>query len=234
MSEIKPNLHYGMLYKDDRYVRQRFQIYADFLRPYLHKGVKILDVGGYTADILNFLPSGIDYHLVDFDKEALEIAKTKGANVKKIALDLEDIAFDNQKFDIIIATEVLEHLQDPIRHIKRIKELVNDNGVVLISLPNENTIYHRLMSLFGFGIDICAFQLYKHLHLPTIKQSTDFISQHFRIIRVSYYINPGCRRSRFEGLGKILTVLPDVFWKFGARIFPSLLARGVIFLCVKP
>ncbi len=77
------------------------------------------------------------------------------------------------KFDVVICTEVLEHLVDPVKMVANIKGLMNDNGVVLISLPNENSIYHRIMSLSGKGIDMCAFELYKHLHMPTISQSRD-------------------------------------------------------------
>lgn len=228
----QPQLHYGGMYDEDKYARLRLQKYASLLSVWIIPGRRILEIGCYTGEILKFLPKGTAYFGVDFDEAALEIAKGRGAIVKHVNFDSGQIEFD-QLFDIVIATEVLEHLKNPEAMIRQIKELLKPGGVVLISLPNENTLYHRLLSLLGFGIDICAFQLYKHLHLPTIKQSKAFVGRHFQIVKESFYTNPSCKGSRCEWLGRVLTLFPDVFWEGLARLAPGLFARGVIFVGIK-
>lgn len=226
---MNPDLHYGQL-DSDKYVKLRLKACAKLLEGKIKPGSKILEIGCYTASLLDFLPKGVDYYGIDFDEGAIAIAKSKGAKVEKANLDNQEIGFAF-KFDVVICSEVLEHTINPPRLMQNIKQLVKDDGFIIISLPNENTIYHRLMSLFGLGIDMCAFELYKHLHLPTIKQNKEFVNKYFRILKTDYHINPSAKGSRAQAAGKILTLIPDCLWFFLARLFPGLFARGIIFLC---
>jgi 2-polyprenyl-3-methyl-5-hydroxy-6-metoxy-1,4-benzoquinol methylase len=228
---MNPNLHYGNV-DTDKYMRMRSEAFARMISPKLKSNSKILEIGCYMASLLDFLPKGVDYYGVDFDDAAIEAARNKGAKVKKVDFNNQDIDF-GEKFDIVVCTEVLEHLMDPHKLMQKIRRLVKDDGYVLISLPNENMIYHRLMSFFGIGIDMCAFELYKHLHLPTIKQNRNFVQKYFRIIKTDYHINPSAKGSRIEIIGKLLTIFPDVFWYTLAKMFPGLFARGIILLCKK-
>ena len=220
MKTFQKDLHYGDMFQNDPYVRKRIEQYCNYMIPKINEGTTILDVGGYMGDTLGLLAQKCEkqfqYHLVDFDDKALEIARERGAHVYKTHLDTESIDkyIPNLKFDIILCTEVLEHTLNPHKHIQKIKELLKDNGLCIISLPNENSIFHRLMSVIGSGVDQCAFELYKHLHLPTISQSKNFVSEYFKIKNISYYINPSLKASRASWLGSLLTLFPDTFWCF--------------------
>lgn len=228
----EPILHYGNMYGMDKYAKMRIQKYAFIVKDSLRKGDSVLDIGCYTAELPDFLPEGIFYSGVDFDDEAVKIAKSNGLNVMKVNFEDEVINY-KEKFDLIIAAEILEHLKDPARMMRQIKDLLKNKGIVVISLPNENTLYHRFMSLFGLGIDMCAFQLYKHLHLPTIRQSTDFVSKYFKIVRKEYYINPGGRGSHFEKFGLFLELIPDKIWESLAYVLPGCFARGIIIVATQ-
>jgi 2-polyprenyl-3-methyl-5-hydroxy-6-metoxy-1,4-benzoquinol methylase len=230
-NQPSPQLWYGDMYQEDKYADLRLKTYAKLLLPYLKNGIKILDIGCYTARLLDFLPKDkqIEYWGVDFDEQALVIAKQKGAKVKFVKFDTEPILLEN-KFDIIVAGEVLEHLINPAKILEQMQQLIKPDGVVLISLPNECTIYHRIMCLFGKGVDSLAFKLYKHLHLPTIKQNEQFVSQYFKIIKKDYFINPGGKGTRIEWFGKITKIIPDALWKTLAYISPGLFARGIILI----
>lgn len=235
MEKFKANLHYGNIFKDDPYVRKRYEQYCHYILPKINEGTKILDVGGYMGDMFLLLKQNHDkqftYHLVDFDDKALETSRERGAQTYKVHLDTESIDkhFPGEQFDIILCGEVLEHTLDPHRHIQKIKELLKDDGTCVISLPNENSIFHRLMSVIGSGVDQCAFELYKHLHLPTISQSKNFVSEYFKVKDITYYINPSMKASRADWLGNLLTLFPDAFWYFLANTMPGLFARGVVF-----
>lgn len=225
-----PNYWFGDVYKDDKFARLRILTYAKLLGPYLKSGNRLLDIGCYTAQIYDYLPKDVEYLGLDFDEEALKIAAAKGAKVKNVRFDEDALNIDG-KFDIIVAAEVLEHVKNPEAMLGQIKNLLSKDGVVLVSLPNECTLYHRLMCLAGIGIDMYAFKLYKHLHLPTISQSRGFIRSYFDIIKEAYYVNPSGKGSRWEGLGKVISKIPYSFWLWLARICPGLFARGIIFLC---
>ena len=215
----------------DKYSKLRFEIMTDLLRPFISRGtnIKMLDVGCYTADLLKILPGKVDYYGVDSDEEALKVAQMRGAKVFKLDIERQGLSAVSQKFDIIIATEILEHLKDPQDIVRQIKEILNDDGVVLISLPNECTIYHRLKVLIGKGIDGTGFAPHYHLHFPTIAQNNHFIETNFRVIGRKYWIHTDAGGT----LGRFLRKIPDRFWLGLANLSPSLFARGVIYLCRK-
>ena len=48
---------------------------------------------------------------------------------------LEDFAF-SERFDIIICSEVLEHLKRPEEMLNGLKELVKKDGIFLFTIPN--------------------------------------------------------------------------------------------------
>lgn len=227
---MKTNNNASMVYGDvlaDRYAKLRFEISLYLLSRYIKEEVTILDIGCYTADPLKFLPASVNYYGIDGDESALEIAKKRGASVIKLDLENEQIPL-TRKFDIILATELLEHLKDPEKLIKQIKSLLKEDGVVLISLPNECTFYHRFKVLIGKGIDGTGFAPHYHLHFPTIKQNNKFIESYFKIIKKCYWVHLGSGK-----IEKILSKIPLKFWMQIANLRPSLFARGVIYLCRK-
>lgn len=232
------DLHYGDLF-DDKYMVMRFSQNVDFMEDKIrrNKMTHILDVGGYTGDSYEYMKrrglpiEKVEYTIVDYDDAALAIAKKRGCKVHKYDFNfenLEDIV-KGKVFDIIICTEVLEHIIDPHKQLRAFRKLLHDNGLCIISLPNENTIFHRIYSITGMGIDQCAFELYKHFHFPTVKQARDLVSTYFKIEDHAYYINFGGRRTKFEGFSRIFTLIPDSIWYTLTNLMPGLLARGTIF-----
>lgn len=226
------SLHYGNLYENDRYVRLRYAQYIKLLSPKIKGKVKILDIGCYNGSLTDLLPKTVEYLGIDFDESALKIAESKGLKVIKFNLHNVELILKD-KFDIIVVAEVLEHLLNPGKLMEQVKNLLGNDGVVLISVPNENTLYHRLMSVLGFGIDLYPFQLYKHLHFSTIQQNIEFVSKHFKILKKEYYVNPSGKGSRFEKLGILFKLIPDFVWGKLAYLFPGCFARGIIILCAK-
>lgn len=239
---VTPELHYGDV-REDKYVLKRYDTYIQFMREFVKdkNEVSVLDVGGYFTFLLHLKDTFEDfdkiahYEILDFDTSSIDIVKQAGAITTVVNFDLENLEDVSRLdgYDIVICTEVLEHLVNPPKHIASLNELVKSDGICIISLPNENSIFHRLMSVIGAGVDQCAFELYKHLHLPTINQSKKFVGTHLDVQKITYYINPSLTNSRMAFLGKIITLLPDGFWWLLTRMMPALFARGIVFECRK-
>jgi len=114
----------------ERYIQNKF------LRPIRIRAIlkilnklpsgNILDIGCMDDYILKRLPKRFDYYGIDDDPlcNHQKISKMKAAQLPK-----------NRKYDIVLCTEVLEHLDDPVKGIKIIKTL--SKRFVLISVPNE-------------------------------------------------------------------------------------------------
>jgi len=54
---------------------------------------------------------------------------------------VDDFNFDKlphgKKFDVIFCLEVLEHLQNPLFFMKELKDLLNDDGTIYLSMPSN-------------------------------------------------------------------------------------------------
>jgi SAM-dependent methyltransferase len=55
------------------------------------------------------------------------------------------------KFDVILCTEVLEHVPDPKAALERISQLLNPNGVLLLTVPLSSHI-HQAPYYFSAGL----------------------------------------------------------------------------------
>jgi len=116
------------------------------------KNLKILDVGcggGIICEPLARL--GAKVTGVDFAPNNIRAAKlhSKRSNLKinYIYKDIEKSKLD-EKFDIILMFEVLEHLDNWKKTIKNIKKNLNKNGIIIFSTINRNL----LSKLFAIDI----------------------------------------------------------------------------------
>ena len=116
------------------------------------RNLKILDVGcggGIICEPLARL--GAKVTGIDFAPNNIIAAKTHSKKnklkINYINKDIEKSKLD-EKFDIILMFEVLEHLDNWKKTIKNIKKNLNKNGLIIISTINRNL----LSKLFAINI----------------------------------------------------------------------------------
>src|SRR3989344_1895386 len=71
--------------------------------------------------------------------------KGKLLNVEK---DLEKFS-QNNKYDIILALDILEHLKNPERTISIINKFLKNEGVFIFRVPNLSCINLKILKLLG-------------------------------------------------------------------------------------
>ena len=202
-------LQYGDM-SMNKYIKRRYDIAKQMLSP--HYNSKVLDIGCYDGYFLSTL-DGIESYGIDNDIEALKIASNKVNFAISHDISNKQLPFAKDSFDFVVCMEVLEHLKDPDKLMVEIRRVVKAFGTVLISIPNENTIWHRFKSVIGLGVDGTGFDGNYHLHFPTIKQSDTFVKKYFKVKRKKYWV---------YGVPEWL------------KVFPGLFARGVIYECHRP
>lgn len=109
----------------------------------------ILDIGCGEGNFLKGLKTQ------DFVKYGLDLKSNKVNNLDGIDVykgDFLKIKFD-RKFDVVVLLHVLEHLEDPVKVLKKIKRLLNPKGIVLLSTPNTDSIGFRLGGQNWFHLD---------------------------------------------------------------------------------
>ena len=114
---------------------------------------RILDIAaGAGAFSMRLLDAGYEVAANDIDDKAWAVT-----GLSKYTIDLNhtlDHSIFKPPYDLIVAMEVIEHLQNPTKLLIDCRELVKDNGFVLISTPNvldadsrfnflrKGTLYH--------------------------------------------------------------------------------------------
>jgi SAM-dependent methyltransferase len=93
------------------------------------KAGKILDIGCYTGDFLSSFSDDYVKFGIEMSIQASEIAASR--NIKIIGNDLYKIN-TIEKFDFIVAMDVLEHTENPIAFIKIISSMLTINGKIII------------------------------------------------------------------------------------------------------
>ena len=92
-------------------------------------GAKVLDAGAGTG-LYRHLFSHCDYKSQDF----CELADYSYDKIDYVC-DINQIPVPDQSFDLILCTEVLEHVSEPIMVIEEFSRIVQRGGKILLSAP---------------------------------------------------------------------------------------------------
>jgi SAM-dependent methyltransferase len=105
-------------------------------------GIKnVLEVGCGAGGILEiFNKKGIDVYGCDWSSSLIEFAKSKNPNANFKVGGPE--VFKDKNFDLIILSDLVEHLTKPHLFLYDLKKKINNSGYVYVNCPN----------FFGIGI----------------------------------------------------------------------------------
>lgn len=112
------------------------------------KDKRILVLGVGTGRDVRYLVKNNDVYGIDFSSQALKIAKSFGIKVRRSNLD-QPLEFKSKAFDIIVAKDILEHLESPLFLAKEIRRVLKDDGYAVINVPNHFFLPFRIRILFG-------------------------------------------------------------------------------------
>ena len=99
---------------------------------------KVLEVGCGAGGLLSvFKENNCDVVGLDFDDDYLQIARDNGIKVHNGSLE---VLGNEEKFDVIILSHVLEHIVDPFPFLESLVEHLLEDGVLYIEVPSLNTV----------------------------------------------------------------------------------------------
>lgn len=99
---------------------------------------KVLDVGcgeGFTLKKLEEKKIGKHNEGIDYSEDAIKIGKKIYPELNLLKGDVYSLSYPDNSFDMALCTEVLEHLDDPIKAVQEIKRVTSK--YILFSVPNE-------------------------------------------------------------------------------------------------
>lgn len=149
------------------------------------RDLKILEIGCGTGGLTRCLPKYGKVTGFDISPEAVEFCKSKDLQ----DIYVQDISILNtgsylKRFDLILALDVLEHLQDDVAAMEKVREMLADGGLFFINVPAHKFLwsehdealehkrrYHRLeltKKLKDAGFEIVSSSYFVTLISPLI------------------------------------------------------------------
>lgn len=120
---------------DDLYASTKYGIIRDALA--LHGVLRVLNAGCGSGE-LSFLlaEDGRMVHGFDPSKEYVALAASRG-HVRGVSFEVNSIeAFaSDELFDAVVATDVLEHIQDDQAALAKLARLARPGGLVIVTVP---------------------------------------------------------------------------------------------------
>ena len=147
MSDLKKRVDDSESFYNNTFLAFDFQL-ADFnfatLKPYFN-GKHALELGPASGFMTKLLVEEFEMLDVVDGSEYLLNQIPDYKNITKTHSLFEDFHTD-RKYDSIIMSHVLEHIESPVPVLKKICEWLRDTGVFLISVPNAKSI-HRIVAV---------------------------------------------------------------------------------------
>ncbi len=118
--------------------------------PFFRQG-SLLELGSYKGDFTRrFLPHFDDVTCVEASDVAAAEARKKLGDKVKIVNSLFEKAVLPKRYDNIVLTHVLEHLEDPVLVLKRVNdEWLADGGRLFLVCPNANAASRQIAVKMG-------------------------------------------------------------------------------------
>jgi 2-polyprenyl-3-methyl-5-hydroxy-6-metoxy-1,4-benzoquinol methylase len=147
-TELKDTADHKYAYNFDFDVMHHFMLKS--FMPFFKPG-NLLELGSFKGDFTKrIIPHFDDITCVEASNEAIELAKNNLGNKVNYINSLFETVNLPKKYNNIILTHVLEHIDDPVKVLKRINdEWLSDDGRFFLVCPNANAPSRQIAVKMG-------------------------------------------------------------------------------------
>lgn len=138
-------------YKDDKeFYAERYKLILNRLKG-IRGGGRLLEVGSAGGYFLNMArSSGYCVRGVEISKWAADFSRKK-FGVDVFVGEVSDAGFKSGSFDVVVAGNVLEHVDDPMSFVREVNRVLAPGGIFVVEVPYFiNSPYFRV-ARFVFG-----------------------------------------------------------------------------------
>jgi len=136
----------------------------------------ILDIGCATGAVLESLRAR-GWHVtgVEISPSAEYAVKTRGLDVRN--LPLEENKFPPDCFDVILASHLIEHLNDPRGFLSEAHRILKDGGYIFVTTPNIAGFQSRLFGSRWRSAIFDHLYLFSKKTLTKLLEKTGFVKE---------------------------------------------------------
>lgn len=112
---------------------------------------RFLDVGCASGVITQYIKEKTksETYGIDISEDALKLAEERGITVKHGDIDGKRLPFDDDYFDGVLCSDIIEHLLATDMFVGELQRIVKPDGYIIVSVPNAASWYNRLLLLAG-------------------------------------------------------------------------------------
>jgi len=120
-------------------------------RPYVNNAKVIVDIGCGAGTFSKVIADGKRL-IIALDIQVKLLRGIEGPSIEKICADAHYLPFREKSIDCALSISLMEHLEDPERHVKELFTVLKPNGFLVLQLPNLQYIFepHSKWPLLGF------------------------------------------------------------------------------------
>lgn len=113
---------------------------------------EVLEVGAGTGNFSKLISKQCNnLDIIEVKKKSVEFLKKKLSKLKNIKIYKKDLFSLNKKkkYDSIVMFDVLEHIKEDERVIKKLTSILKKNGKLVVKVPAFNFLYSKYDRLIG-------------------------------------------------------------------------------------
>lgn len=113
---------------------------------------KLLEIGAWDGTTIKYYKKKFtgDVYGIDISLDVLKKQKKLFKGIKACDLNKEKIPYPKNFFDVIVCSEVIEHIYNTDFLLQDIKRVLKPDGSLIISTPNLASFLNRLLILIGW------------------------------------------------------------------------------------
>jgi len=217
---------YSEFFKGYKKQKYRYNFYKRIIKRLIKKGT-FLDIGCAEGYFLQSIENRFITYGIELNKSASEKAKLISKKSRVFNRDATNLSnFKDNMFNVITIFDVLEHIKETNKILREIKRVIKENGVLIVSVPNTNSLGHRLKGKDWFG-----YRDKTHVSLNSPEKWTDYFQANgFKVNNIFYegyfdipYYN------KFKLLQKVYLIPGMLMYLTGIRFIPKN-GENVIFI----
>lgn len=105
----------------------------------LDSEIYLVDIGAGKSPYYSFFSKKIsDYVAVDIEAS---LPDCEQRNIRQVVGFAEEIPLENLIADVVLANQVLEHVEDPVKSVSEIYRLLKPNGKFIGSVPHISSVH---------------------------------------------------------------------------------------------
>jgi 2-polyprenyl-3-methyl-5-hydroxy-6-metoxy-1,4-benzoquinol methylase len=151
----------------------RIKTISNMVRP-VGKGLQILDVGGGDGLIGEHLWK-MGNNIATIDLPTVSAQSHKREFLSAVTGDAEELPFKPNSFDVVLASEIVEHLWNPNRFLDDAYKILKTGSHLIISTPD--------------GVDGLRYDSHKHYYTAEILEK--LLAKKFRLVQVKRLTDVG-------------------------------------------